>query len=231
MDRHRVSTGSESLDTLLGGGLERGTITQIYGEPGCGKSTIALLPMITCLRAGKGVILFDSEGFSVERFRQIAGEGAENLADKLFIYEPFDFEQQGVMIAESEQLLKKHSIELYIMDSATAHYRTELGQAREAQRKLASQVMYLIGLAKRYRFPVLITNQVYIDPESGEFRPLGGPVLQHLSKTIIRIDKLDGIRKAILTKHRSIPEGSSFEFEIIESGIQKREGRLRHPPK
>ncbi|MDD1671398.1 MAG: DNA repair and recombination protein RadB [Methanomicrobiales archaeon] len=230
MDRHRVSTGSEPLDTILGGGLEKGTITQVYGEPGCGKSTLALLPMITCLRAGKGVILFDAEGFSVERFRQIAGEGAEGLADKLFIYEPFDFEQQGVMIAESEQLIKKQSIELYVLDSATAHYRTELGRAREAQRKLASQMMFLIGLAKRYHFPVLITNQVYIDPESGEFRPLGGPVLQHLSKTIIRIDKLDGTRKAILTKHRSIPEGSSFEFEITGEGIKKREARSRSSP-
>jgi DNA repair protein RadB len=222
MDTTRVSTSCEPLDDLLGGGLERKTITQVYGEPGCGKSTIALIPVITCLKAQKGVIFFDSEGLSVERFRQIAGENAEEIAEELFLYEPSDFEQQGMMIAESENLLKKGNIELFVMDSATALYRAELGQTREAQRKLASQMIYLIGLAKRYNIPVLITNQVYVDPESGEFRPMGGPVLQHLSKVIIRIDRLNGLRKAVLKKHRSRPEGTAFTFEITGTGIRKK---------
>ncbi|MDD1675122.1 MAG: DNA repair protein RadB, partial [Methanomicrobiales archaeon] len=142
--------------------------------------------------------------------------------ERLYLYEPSDFEQQGMMIAESESLLKKGGIELLVMDSATALYRTELGQTREAQRKLAAQMIYLLGLSRRYTIPVLITNQVYVDPESREFRPMGGPVLQHLCKAIVRIDRVNGLRKAVLVKHRSLPEGLSFTFEIIASGIQKR---------
>jgi DNA repair protein RadB len=216
----RVSTGCRPLDDLLGGGLERKAITQLYGEPGSGKSTVALLPVVACLKARKGVIFFDSEGLSVERFRQIAGEDAEKIADILYIYEPSDFEQQGIQIAESESLLKKGGIDLFVMDSATALYRTELGQSREAQRRLAAQMMYVLGLSRRYAIPVLITNQVYVDSESGEFRPMGGPVLQHLSKAIVRIDRLNGLRKAVLVKHRSLPDGSSFIFEITQSGIK-----------
>jgi DNA repair protein RadB len=218
---NRVSTGSAALDDLLGGGLERKAITQIYGEPGSGKSTLLLLPVVACLKARRGVIFFDTEGLSVERFRQIAGEEAEAIASTLYVYEPSDFEQQGIQIAESETLLKKGNIELFVMDSATALYRTELGQTREAQRKLASQMMYVLGLSRRYAIPVLVTNQVYVDSESGEFRPMGGPVLQHLCKAIIRIDRLNGLRRAVLVKHRSLPDGSSFTFEITTEGIRK----------
>jgi DNA repair protein RadB len=227
-----VSTGYPPLNDLLGGGLERKTITQIYGEPGSGKSTIVLLPVVACLKAGKGVIFFDTEGLSVERFRQIAGEEAEAIAARLYIYEPSDFEQQGIQIAESENILKKGEIGLLVMDSATALYRTELGQTREAQRKLASQMMYVLGLCRRYAIPALVTNQVYVDPESGEFRPMGGPILQHLCKAIIRIDRLNGLRRAVLVKHRSLPDGSFFTFEITQSGIQKTDAgthKSHHP--
>jgi DNA repair protein RadB len=223
----RVSTGSLPLDELLGGGLERKAITQVYGEPGSGKSTLVLLPVVACLKARRGVIFFDTEGLSVERFRQIAGDEAEEIAARLFVYEPSDFEQQGIQIAETENLLKKGGIDLFVMDSATALYRTELGQSREAQRKLASQMMYVLGLSRRYAIPVLVTNQVYVDPESGEFRPMGGPVLQHLCKAIIRIDRMNGLRRAVLIKHRSLPDGSFFTFEITQSGIQKTEAGIQ----
>jgi DNA repair protein RadB len=222
----RVSTGYPPMDQLLGGGLERRAITQIYGEPGSGKSTIVLLPVVACLRENRGVIFFDTEGLSVERFRQMAGEKAEEIAAKLYIYEPADFEQQGIQIAESESLLKVGGIDLFVMDSATALYRTELGQSREAQRKLAAQMMYVLGLSRRYAVPVLITNQVYVDPESGEFRPMGGPVLQHLSKAIVRIERLNGLRRAVLVKHRSLPDGSFFTFEITQEGIRETEAGI-----
>jgi DNA repair protein RadB len=72
MTDERVPSGSPEIDELLGGGFERRTLTQIYGEPGSGKSTICLIAAVAVLRSGKEVIFFDTEGFSVERFRQIA---------------------------------------------------------------------------------------------------------------------------------------------------------------
>ncbi len=40
--RALIASGVTALDTLLGGGIERGTSTLLIGPPGCGKSTIAL---------------------------------------------------------------------------------------------------------------------------------------------------------------------------------------------
>ena len=222
MKTDRVGTGSQGLDDLLGGGLERRAIPQIYGEPASGKSTLCLMAAVACLRAGNSVVYIDTEGFSVERFTQIAGENAGALADRLYLFEPLDFAQQGTMIADTEGLLKNgHApVGLLVMDSATALYRTELDLGREAIRKLSHHMIKLLGLAKKYDIPVLITNQIYMDVERERVAGLGGTALEHLSKAIIRLEKKDSVRRAMLRKHRSRPEGLSFDFVITEDGIR-----------
>lgn len=223
MESERISTGVPALDSLLGGGLERRVITQLYGEPGCGKSTLTIIAAVERLRAGESVIYLDTEGFSVERFRQVAGDRAEELARNLFLFEPLDFEQQGLMIAESERLLQKGGIGLIVFDSATALYRTELTSGKEAQRKLARQMIYLLGLVKRYNIPVLVTNQVYMDVTRNVATGLGGTTMAHISKAIVRLEGSEGIRRAILEKHRSRPAGGSFSFEMTGDGVRARE--------
>ena len=223
MKPDRVSTGSRPLDDLLGGGLERRTITQIYGEPASGKSTLCLLAAVASLRAGNAVVYIDTEGFSVERFTQVAGGHAAEFADRLYLFEPIDFTQQGAMIADTEALLRKKDgapVDLLVMDSMTALYRTELDLGREAVRRLSHHVIKLLGLAKKYDIPVLITNQIYVDVERDRVSGLGGTALEHISKAIVRLEKRDSVRRAMLRKHRSRPEGLSFDFVITEDGIK-----------
>jgi DNA repair protein RadB len=212
------------MDQLLGGGLEVRTITQFYGEPASGKSTICMIAAVTSLRAGETVVFIDSEGFSIERFRQIAGADTEKIAERLFLFEPIDFEQQGIMIAEAEKILKVHKPGLLIMDSATALYRNDLERGRDSIQMLTRQMIHLLGYSKRYDIPVIVTNQVYMDTVKNTFLGLGGTALEHISKVIIRLEKTDrtGFRRARLVKHRSQPEGASFEFEIVEDGIREK---------
>ena len=60
-DRGRLSSGLPKLDTLMGGGLERGTSTLIQGAAGTGKSTLATLFAIEAARRGEksALYLFD----------------------------------------------------------------------------------------------------------------------------------------------------------------------------
>jgi DNA repair protein RadB len=224
MKTDKRTSGNAALDSLIGGGLEVRTITQFFGEPASGKSTLCMIAAVACLRAGHAVVYIDSEGFSIERFRQIAGEDTEKIADRLFLFEPLDFEHQGTMITEAEKVLKAHKPGLLIMDSATALYRTDLEKGRDALQALTKQMIHLLGYCKRYEIPVIITNQVYMDTGKNTFYGLGGVALEHLSKVIIRLEKGDvpGIRRARLVKHRSRAEGASFEFEITEDGIRVR---------
>jgi len=225
MKTDRQSSGNATLDHLLGGGLELRTVSQFYGSPASGKSTLCMIAAVSCLRAGRSVIFIDSEGFSIERFRQIAGADTEKLADLLFLFEPVDFEQQGTMIAEADKILKAHKPGLLVMDSATALYRTDLERGRDAMQQLTRQMIQLLGYAKRYELAVIITNQVYMDTTRNTFYGLGGYALEHLSKAIVRLERLSqpGLRRATLVKHRSQPEGGSFDFEIVQDGIKIKE--------
>jgi len=231
MESDRVSTGSPELDALLGGGYERKSITQFYGEPASGKSTFCVITSASRLRSGSSVIFLDTEGFSIERFRQVAGNGAGDLARNLYLYEPTDFDQQGVMIAGTESILKSRDVGILILDSATGLYRTQLGKGRDSMQKLTKQMVYLLGLAKRYDIPAVITNQVYMDVTRNTFVGLGGTALGHISKTIIRTERLEGgIRRATLMKHRSKPAGGYFDFVITETGIEGCKGARSPPP-
>ncbi|MFD1596627.1 ATPase domain-containing protein, partial [Haloplanus litoreus] len=66
-----VSTGCPPLDDLLGGGFERGTVTQVYGPPAAGKTNLALSAAVQVAASGGTAVYVDTEGLSVDRFRQL----------------------------------------------------------------------------------------------------------------------------------------------------------------
>lgn len=74
-----ITTGSKALDQLLGGGIETGSITEMFGEFRCGKSQLCHSLSVTCQLpiehgGAEGKCLFiDTEGtFRPERLGQIA---------------------------------------------------------------------------------------------------------------------------------------------------------------
>lgn len=215
-----IYSGNEALDDLIGTGYPRKMITQIYGEPGTGKSTLCLLAAVSALKKGEPVVYFDTESFSVERFSQIAGDDAEKLAERLYLYEPSDFDQQALMIHESENVIRDNKAGLIILDSATGLYRTELEHVQEALQRFNRQMTVLLGYAKRYDIPVLISNQVYMDISRGEFAPLGGTSLYHLCKVILRIERRDNARRIRVVKHHARPEGAYIDVVLVHEGIR-----------
>jgi circadian clock protein KaiC len=56
--REAVRSGVEDLDTLLGGGLDRGTSTLLIGPAGCGKSTLAAQYAVAASQRGEGAAIF-----------------------------------------------------------------------------------------------------------------------------------------------------------------------------
>ena len=233
----KYGTGCKSLDALLGGGFESGTVTQLYGEAGSGKTNICLQIAVECARTGDSVIIIDSEGISTERFTQIAtahaheGDDIERIAGRIILYQPQNFEQQTSAVKEMDTVIKekagKSRVSLVILDSATLFYRLELDdeRSRHLRRVLANQIMQLLEIARQYDLVVIITNQVYTDVENGRLRPSGGSALEHLSKVIVQLERVEGgqgKRKATLKKHRSMPEDTSCAFYITGTGIEDR---------
>lgn len=218
----RLPTGSKALDRLLGGGFEVGTISQVFGEPASGKTNICIQLAVNVLREGKRVIYIDTEGFSIERFDQIAGSDARELSKRFILFSPMDFKEQYVAIKDVEKLVKEN-VGLIILDSATAFYRVEL-EGKDSmllKRELANQVTTLLGMARKYDVAVVITNQIYMDVDREELKAVGGNMLEHISKAIVQLSRTGvGSRTAVLKKHRSLAEGQSAEFKITATGLE-----------
>ncbi|MCX6679535.1 MAG: DNA repair and recombination protein RadB [Methanothrix sp.] len=218
----RLPSGCQSLDLLLSGGFESGIITQLYGEAGTGKSNIVMQLAVQAVARGLRVIFIDTEGFSAERFKQIAGPGAEEMAAKIMIFEPMSLEQQAIAIREASKIAGR-DLGLIILDSATSLYRVllEADDNRSVRRTLTVQLSELQEIARRHRIPVVITNQVYMDIENNSLRPIGGTGLEHICKAIIFLEKKgEGLRRARLMKHRSSPEGIAADFRLTARGVE-----------
>jgi RecA/RadA recombinase len=69
-----ISTGSKAMDSLLGGGVRTGMLTDVYGESGSGKSQLCFTLCANCARDGGTAIFVDTAGtFRPERIVEISG--------------------------------------------------------------------------------------------------------------------------------------------------------------
>ena len=233
MHGEAISTGCEALDDLLGGGFERGTVTQLYGPPAAGKTNVALSGAVEAARAGDTVVYVDTEGLSVDRFEQLlAGtdhDQTDDIASRIVIEQALDFDEQAEAVRDTEAFTDQAA--LIVLDSATGFYRLERGDddaAGDALRAVTRQVTHLLSLARKHDLAVVITNQVFTDPDADRTRALGGNTLEHWTGTVVRIDRFrGGNRRATLEKHRAKAAGETAQFRITESGI---EGRSDQPP-
>jgi DNA repair protein RadB len=238
---NRISTGSYDLNTWLYGGYETDIITMIAGGPGTGKTNFVILA--TCSQAKKGnkVIFFDSEGgFSSERVKQIVGkENMDKILENILILNPTSFGEQKKEFVKLLGLIKKKDVGLIIVDGIAMLYRLELGDAvksgedekiKEINREVAKEMRILAEISRKQNIPVLITNQVYSeflseeDLKKGVERTtnlVGGDLFKYWSKCIIELKNERGKRKAILLKHRSLPE-KEIEFVIKNEGVFKK---------
>lgn len=217
-----VSTGCGPLDTLLGGGLERGAVTQVYGPPASGKTNVALSAAVTTAKAGDTVVYIDTEGLSSERFGQVLGDDDDGaVRDRVVFRAVHSFEEQRAAVQEVAEFAEEAA--LIVVDSATGYYRLERTNEGDGEtlRGVARQVTSLLGLARKHELAVLVTNQVYTDPNSDRTKPLGGHTLAHWTGVVVRLDRFrGGKRRATLEKHRSRPAGESMQFRITASGLE-----------
>jgi len=219
----RIPTGSKILDRMLHGGYERDIISTVYGPAGSGKTTLCLLCSLCVARSGKKIVYVDTEGgFSVERLEQIAPD-SKKVLDKIVFLKPATFQEQKKAFQKLKEQMS-NAIGLVVVDTIAMLYRLELGKSEEVyeiNRELGRQISYLSVLARKMNIPVLITNQVYSNFDDRDtVNMVGGDIMKYWSKCLIELQITpSGNRRAILKKHRSLPEDQEIAFRIVEGGI------------
>ena len=225
-DNQKIQSNS-SIDSMLGGGFEKGTITQIFGPPSSGKSNIALALAVNVARNNKKVVYIDTEGgISIDRIKQISGPDFSNVANKIIVFEPTSFLEQNENLRSIDIWLRKNhnDVDLIILDSAVALYRVDDMKPSKLNKELGKQMGLLSKIARQYDVAVVVTNQIYsaIDEDGkDDIKAVGGTILQYWSKVIIQLERGEETNQRIATlkRHRSIPEGKQAIFSITSRGI------------
>ena len=225
-DNHKIPSNS-TLDALLGGGFEKGTITQIFGPPSSGKSNIALALAVNVAKRNRKVIYIDTEGgISIDRIKQISGPNFSNVANNIIVFEPTSFLEQNETLRSIDVWIRKNHehVDLLVLDSAVALYRVDDMKSAKLNKELGKQMGILSKIARTYDIAVIITNQIYNsfdDEGNNDVKAVGGTILQYWSKVIIQLERGEETNQRIATlkRHRSIPEGKQAIFSITSRGI------------
>ncbi|CAD6253131.1 unnamed protein product [Miscanthus lutarioriparius] len=198
----QVTTGSRELDKILEGGIETGSITEIYVEFRSGKTQLCHTLCVTCQLpldqgGGEGKSLYiDAEGtFRPQRLLQIADRfglnGADVLANVAYA-RAYNTDHQSRLLLEAASMMIETRFALMVVDSATALYRTDFsgrGELSARQMHMAKFLRSLQKLADEFGVAVVITNQVVAQVDGStmfagpQIKPIGGNIMAHASTT------------------------------------------------
>lgn len=232
-----ISTGAKDIDELLGGGIETGSITELYGEYRTGKSQLCHTLAVTCqlpIQNGGGegkCVYIDTEGcFRPEKIEKIAdrfGLNAEDVLGNIAVARAQNSQHQMQLLVQAGAILSETRFSLVIVDSVTNLFRTDFvgrGELAERQQKLALFMRQLTRIGNEYGVAVVITNQVTASPDSSMYgrdplKPIGGNIIAHASHTRLKLRKGRGETRVMkVVDSPSLPE-SEATFAITEAGV------------
>ena len=233
-----ITTGSKEFDKLLGGGIETGSITEIFGEFRTGKTQLCHTLAITCQLplshgGGEGKVLYiDTEGtFRPERLLPIAerfGINGEEALDNIACARAYNSDHQNQLLIQASAMMSESRFALLIVDSATALYRTDFsgrGELSARQMHLARFLRNLLRLADEFGIAVVISNQVVAQVDGAAMfnadpkKPIGGHIIAHASTTRLYFRKGRGeTRICKIYDSPCLPESEAV-FAINADGI------------
>lgn len=203
----RLFTHLNELDRLLGGGIVRGCLALVGGDPGIGKSTLLLQTSQALAQQGLTVLYVcgeESVGQTSLRARRL-GIASENL----------------LLLSETNFSLIKKQIEacspdVVVIDSIQIIYKSELPSAPGSVSQVRETATELMHLAKGRGISIFIIGHV---TKSGE---IAGPrVLEHLVDTVLYFegDRQHNYRLMRVVKNRFGSTDEIAVFQMSEKGL------------
>ena len=242
-DLAKITTGSQKLDMLFGGGIETGAVTELYGEYRSGKTQVAHQLCVTVqlpkekggLREGDvypKVMYIDSEGtFRPERIVSMAERFQDDLdvdtvLENILHGRAHNSDHQMVLVEKTvKDYLPKDPVKLMVVDSLIAHFRAEFtgrGTLAARQQKLNQHIHTILRAAEIGNMAVIVTNQVQSKPDQffgDPTYPVGGNIVAHAAQTRVYLRKSKGdLRIARIVDSPLLPESEAV-FAVTGEGI------------
>ena len=203
----RYDTQIKELNRVLGGGLVKGSLTLITGEPGIGKSTLILQASSTVAET-YGKTLYVSGEESEEQIK-MRGERLNSLSDNLYIVSETNVDVIEKYIEEYEPVF-------VIIDSIQTLFKEDLSSAPGSVSQVKECANNLMRIGKSKNIPMFIVAHV---TKQGE---LAGPrVLEHMVDTVLHFEgeRTQEFRILRALKNRFGTTSEIGVFEMREEGL------------
>ena len=216
-DHTRLDTGIGELNRVLGGGLVKGSLTLISGEPGIGKSTI-IIQAAAKIAQKYGNVLYVSGEESCEQIKmradRVCGDpasdnGIRDGLDRLFLLSETNMENIMVEIENVKP-------QFVVIDSIQTMYTDELDSAPGSVSQVRACGNELMRIGKVMNIPVFIVAHV---TKSGD---LAGPkIVEHLVDCVLNFtgERSHDLRILRSYKNRFGTTSEIGAFEMAEQGL------------
>jgi circadian clock protein KaiC len=220
-EKELFPTGITGLDSLLGGGLHRGTSTMVMGPPGTGKSTLAMKYGFEAAKRGEAVSFFifdETLNTMVQRGVEMGIDIRPHIESGLVKVEEIDPAEisPGELMSRIRVAVEERNSRMIILDSVNGYLN-----AMPEERFLSLQLHELLSYLNHKG---VITIMVLA--QQGLIGSMSSPVdLTYLADTIVMLRFFEAqgmVRQAISTikKRSGRHERALREYSLCEEGIQ-----------
>jgi RecA/RadA recombinase len=222
----RISTGVRSIDNILKGGIKIGSITELYGKAGTGKSQFCFQMSVIATDLGKVIYIDTERGFSPSRLSDISTrfeKDPSTVLSKILVFRPDSINGLRASIRSARELARKGEVSLVVVDSLLSIFRSEyvgLEMLAERQRQL-SLVLKILREISNMGTTVMFTNHV-IGRISESFEDLaaGGYIVGHFPDLVLWIRKGSGSTRILkIVDSSELPEAEAV-FVITKGGLE-----------
>ena len=206
-EESRTTLQSSEMDRLLGGGIVKGSLVLIAGEPGIGKSTLSLQIPLHCRGLRTLYVTGEESARQVKlRAARLGGDGEDCL-----IYSETLMEN---ILAEA----KKTEPELMIVDSIQTMYTQTMESSPGSVSQIKECASMLLRLAKETGIPVILIGHI-----TKEGSIAGPKVLEHIVDVVLQFegDNTGAYRLLRSIKNRFGSTSEMAVFEMTGTGLRE----------
>ncbi len=208
-DECRIKTNIKELDRVLGGGIVKGSLVLVGGDPGIGKSTILLQMCRNLVHGGTEVLYVSGE----ESMAQIKMR-AERIGT---------FEKDMLLLCDNDMdnisfVIQKSNASVVIIDSIQTMVVEEIGTAPGTVTQVREVTARLMQLAKQEDIAIFIVGHV-----TKEGTVAGPRTLEHMVDSVLYFegDSNNGFRLLRGVKNRFGSTNEIGVFTMTEAGLEE----------